>query len=169
MSITRYRRTLLTGGTAAALDGIDGSLLSEGDVDEVFTLDNQYYLHRLSAMSGAAENSPFVIAPDVNPGDKRWLLQNVWTTESLVPYESTMTGNETFSASYTLQKRGMYILDGGGAERNFNPSGTFATGFEAKIINLGDENLIFDSATLAEVIVPGSMRAFVYNGSEWMA
>lgn len=76
MAITRYRRTLLTSGVSAALDGIDGADLVDGDICDVFTIANEHYVYALDADSGTAESSPLVIAPDVSPGSKRWHLQN---------------------------------------------------------------------------------------------
>ncbi len=76
MSITRYRRTLLTGGVSASLDGIDGADLIDGDICEVFTIADEYYIYRLKAISSGIENSPLIIIPDLNPGSKRWKLQS---------------------------------------------------------------------------------------------
>ncbi len=88
----------------------------------------------------------------------------------LIPdtYTSNMIGNETFISNHLLQKELTCILDAGGSERNFNPSGTFLIGFEVKIINDGDENIIFDSNALAEVIFPEMCRSFIYTGSSWI-
>ena len=79
MSIMQYNRTLLTGGTTAAMDGISGASLADGDVCDVFTIDNEHYVYRLDATSGASESSPLIITPDVSAGSKRWLLQNAMT------------------------------------------------------------------------------------------
>ena len=73
---TAYHRQVLTGGGATALDAIDGDLLSDGDFCFVFD-GTDFYCYRLNATSGAAESSPNVIAPDTNPGNKRWILQTV--------------------------------------------------------------------------------------------
>lgn len=74
----KYYRTALTGGSSNALDGIDGDDLNDGDLCDVVTSTTAFYSYRLSASSGAAEDSPDVIAPDTNPGSKRWLqLTNV--------------------------------------------------------------------------------------------
>jgi len=83
-------------------------------------------------------------------------------------YTSTMIGNETFTPAHTLQQSGKYILDANGSERNFNPTGTFLAGFEAKMINKGSENIIFDSSGLAEVVVPGSVSVFIFDGTDWL-
>ncbi len=164
MSLIRYAKTLLTGNTNASIDGIDGAILNDGYVCEYFSIDHKYGIYKLKADSNAPQNVPLIITPVLNPGSKRWHLQNA---EDLIPYESTMTGNETFAASYTYQKRGTYILDAGGTDRNFNPSGTFSKGFEARIINIGGENIVFDSTVLAEVVPPLSAGTFVYDGNLW--
>jgi len=64
----------LTGGGTGALDAYDGDNLSDGDHGYVVT-DSGYYIYDLDASSGASENSPYIIAPDLNPGTKRWVLQ----------------------------------------------------------------------------------------------
>lgn len=69
-----YSRAQLTGGTSAALDGIDGADLIDGDRAIVITSDRQYFMYVLDSTSGAAEDPPDVIAPDLNAGDKRWLI-----------------------------------------------------------------------------------------------
>jgi len=64
----------LTGGAAGALDAINGADLSDKDGAVVIT-PTEIYHYTLDADSGAAEDPPRVIAPDTNPGDKRWLLR----------------------------------------------------------------------------------------------
>jgi len=67
-----YFRQALTGGTADALDGIDGAVLADQDAALVITSEWSYIYH-LNAESGQAESSPDIIAPDINAGDKRWI------------------------------------------------------------------------------------------------
>jgi len=69
-------KTGLTGGEATKLDSIDGATLTDNDVAFV-NVANVQYIYRLDADSGAAESSPNIIAPDTNPGTKRWLLQGL--------------------------------------------------------------------------------------------
>jgi len=99
--IIAYKCTALTGGTADSLDAINGNLLADNDF--AFALvGGLAYLYNLNASSGAAEDSPRVIAPDTNPGNKRWILQSSIatgaTTEMLVgsgnavPTWTTATG-----------------------------------------------------------------------------
>jgi len=74
-----YRRQGLIGGTAGALDALDGAALAAGDfaltTDATLAL---FYFHKLNPSSGVAESSPNVIEPDTNAGNKRWELCGVW-------------------------------------------------------------------------------------------
>ncbi len=68
-------------GGGDCLDGIDGNDLTAGDgalvaVDAGSTTPNVYF-YRLYA-SGATEAPPAVIAPDSNPGTKRWHLVHIY-------------------------------------------------------------------------------------------
>jgi len=85
--------TALTGGGSGALDAIDGAILSDLDAAIVITLTGAY-VYSLDDDSGASESSPTVIAPDTNPGDKRWILVSFFAagldltniTDGKVPY-----------------------------------------------------------------------------------
>lgn len=82
---TLYYRDGLTGGAATALDSQDGAALADGDFAWVMD-GTDLYNYRLDATSGAAESSPDVISPDTNAGNKRWILQNVYSvTSGVVP------------------------------------------------------------------------------------
>jgi len=71
-----YGFIALTGGAQGALDAIDGAALDDQDmaIGVVAGVVHQYWL---DIDSGAAENSPYVIAPDTNAGDKRWILTSI--------------------------------------------------------------------------------------------
>ena len=70
-----YAFSSLTGGTDDSyLDYHDGDDLSDGDF-AFGIVSGVHYAYKLDATSGAAENSPYVISPDTNPGTKRWILQ----------------------------------------------------------------------------------------------
>jgi len=76
-----YAFTSISGGTDASyLDYHDGNDLTHGDL--AFGAVSGFFLaYYLSSDSGAPESAPDVIAPDTNPGDKRWLLcSNISTT-----------------------------------------------------------------------------------------
>jgi len=89
-----YKKLALTGGGATALDGINGAALV-GDELAFVTVSDVIYHYILNATSGAAESSPSIIAPDANPGNKRWILQDA------VPV-ATGTGTTVKSVSPTL-------------------------------------------------------------------
>lgn len=73
MPVKAIGATALTGGGTGALDSRSGSLLTDGDVAFVETSD-YVYIYVLDADSGLPEDPPRVIAPDANPGTKRWIL-----------------------------------------------------------------------------------------------
>jgi hypothetical protein len=74
--IIAYKKTALTGGSASALDGISGAVLFGGEFAHVM-VGGVVYIYELNATSGAAESIPDIIAPDVSPGNKRWILQQM--------------------------------------------------------------------------------------------
>ena len=72
--IVNYHCTALTGGGDGALDAIDGNQLEDGYRAYVIIAATQtFYVYILDADSGAGDNGTTVIAPDTNPGAKRWL------------------------------------------------------------------------------------------------
>ena len=77
MAVKIYKRTGITGGTSADMDEIDGNDLNDGDFCFVMTAptSNKFYAYSLDADSGVTESIPKVIAPDTNPGNKRWIFQ----------------------------------------------------------------------------------------------
>lgn len=77
MASKLYFRQTLSGGTANALDGIDGAILADEDACIVFS-GGTVYFYALDVDSALAESSPDTIEPDANAGDKRWLLQDVY-------------------------------------------------------------------------------------------
>jgi len=91
MAINIYARNVLTGGGSKALDALDGLALYNSDIAITFTQDYTY-IHYLDEESGAAENSPYVIEPDNNAENKRWLL--IGTTEKDIrDYINTISGS----------------------------------------------------------------------------
>jgi len=61
------------GGGLGAVDKIDGAVLQDKDHFLVVT-PTVFAPLSLDADSGLGENSPQIISPNVNPGDKRWIL-----------------------------------------------------------------------------------------------
>jgi hypothetical protein len=64
-----YFKNLTTGGTSTALDGIDGDDLSDGDRAIV---KGKHY--SVDADHGGIEQDPYLITPDSNSGNKRWVI-----------------------------------------------------------------------------------------------
>lgn len=86
MATNAYFRQARTGGTVNALDGIAGSLLSGGEVAFVYEdggPPGTLFFYVLDADSGEAESSPDVISPDVGAGDKRWILQRIYSQANI--------------------------------------------------------------------------------------
>lgn len=61
------------GGGLGAVDKIDGAALQDKEGFLVIT-PTVFAPFSLDVNSGAGENSPQIIAPNTNPGDKRWIL-----------------------------------------------------------------------------------------------
>ena len=74
MAIVAYVKTGRTGGTATDLDGIDGNSLNAGDIAFVVET-NVIYFYWLDSTAAGAENDPYIIVPDANPGTKNWELK----------------------------------------------------------------------------------------------
>ena len=69
-----YGFIALTGGGQGSLDNIPGTNLI--DKDFAFgTYNGKFYSYLLDVDSGLDEDPPNVISPDVDAGDKRWILQ----------------------------------------------------------------------------------------------
>lgn len=113
-------KTALTGGAATALDSIDGALLLDGDVALAFVA-NVLYIYTLDDDSGAAESSPDIIAPDTNPGNKRWIMQevaNISSYDALV-YKGVIAVLATFPAA---NKGDLYKITAAGAIGGTGPA-----------------------------------------------
>jgi len=76
--VDHYWASTVSGGTSGAMDAIDGSILSDGDKCLIQSTTGISF-YTLDADSGVTESIPTVIAPDDNPGNKRWLLVKVVT------------------------------------------------------------------------------------------
>ena len=79
--------------------------------------------------------------------------------------DTTMTTHETFVSTDGHS----FWRDPGGAERNFNPSGTFVRNHQITIVNTADadEDITFDSTVLAQTVGQNQTGTFIYNGSTW--
>ena len=77
MAYTAYFATALTGGASGALDAIDGTALINNDI-AMAVLGGITRIYRLDDNSAMTEASPYIITPDTNAGNKRWILQPMW-------------------------------------------------------------------------------------------
>ena len=160
MATTVYKRTALTGGGANALDSIDGNDLLDGDF--AYTMvGTTLYIHELDDDSGLAESSPGIIAPDSNPGNKRW-IQKKLASDNATPegvivafiggYFSNSSngtfvdvlGNSVSAVNTLLNGDGWYVCDG--SELNLATS-TIFNGSGRYLPNLTDSRFIAGSTT----------------------
>ena len=129
---------------------------------------NQIKISDLTALGGnPAENDLLLLVDTSENVTKKMTISDIIGIVFPEPYIKTMIGNETFSTVHSLQRTGVYILDPGGSNRNFDPSGTFPIGFKAEIINTGDEIITFDSSVSTQIIIPGARTTFIYDGTIW--
>jgi len=79
---------------------------------------------------------------------------------------STMTTNENFNKNHG----NVFIKDPGGANRNFNPTGSFDAGHVIICINTADaaETITFDSLGLNQAINQNERGIFIYDGNNWL-
>jgi len=71
-----YYKSKLTGGTSDALDSIDGAGLNDLDY-AICVVSGEVYHYVLDDDLGGADDSPDIIVPDSNAGNKRWVLQKL--------------------------------------------------------------------------------------------
>lgn len=76
MANNHYWTIALTGGGLGALDAIDGTGLTDKDGATNIPAVGQVDFYTLDADSGLAEDSPKIIKPDTNAGDKRWIQRS---------------------------------------------------------------------------------------------
>jgi len=160
MSEARYA-TGLTGGTATDLDFIDGDELSNDDF--AFTLvGSLLYVHKLDATSGAAESSPDVIAPDTNPGNKRWLLQRVFGAD-LSAQVSNKTGDFVLTSSELGKSVRMnssddktFTFPSVGADEDGNRMTLSRIGTGKLTLQMVDSDIIGDSNATGTLFIPAN-------------
>jgi hypothetical protein len=108
MATNFYPRLVLSGGTGGAIDEFDGDDLYDGDV--FITVANGFaYFHYLDDDSAAAEQSPSVIAPDTNPGDKRAILAGMIMKQLMLENGD----DDAFPAQFVLRKNRTAAVDDG--------------------------------------------------------
>ena len=73
MTTEYYPATSYIGGGAGALDAIPCATLGMGEIALVAN-DTVFSVHYYDANSAAGESSPYIIKPDDNAGNGRWLM-----------------------------------------------------------------------------------------------
>ena len=109
----KFSKTVLTGGSSAALDGIDGSTLTDGDLAFVVAAD-YIYVYVVDADLGEAESSPTYIVPDTNPGSKTWVLKTIYTNSLYV--NDAIIWNEKWKFDLDGNDLVLYHYDSGWVE-----------------------------------------------------
>lgn len=114
MSIQVFGREALIGGATDAIDGIDvaDSSLANGDIAFCFT-SSLIYIFVGDSSSGAAEDSPRIIAPDESggvayAGNYRWILVGIISLSDGIGAEESVTIS---SGAITLNGPGRYVVD----------------------------------------------------------
>lgn len=142
-----YSPLVLTGGGATALDYIDGDLLADGDIAFVGS-----QMYKLNGSSSASENSPFVIAPDTNPGTKRWELQ-----APLVPNQG-MLNNLSLTATVGSKALTVALKTAGGNDCTTTDLATIA--FRSATLTAGTPVYRTVTGALSVVLSSGSTLGF---------
>lgn len=108
MALNIYGNIALIGGGVGALDRSenDGAGLADKDPSITYVQNDAIYFHVLDVDSAATEASPAVIAPDTNPGDKRWLLNGVVR----IPNGATLPTNPIKGESFLHTPTGRSIF-----------------------------------------------------------
>ena len=153
----------LIGGGAGALDAIDGAALVDKEIAIVVMPLGYTYVYTLDADSGAAESSPDIIAPDANPGNKRWILNGIVPAD---PTDGRGVGDRDYNDARYLQD----LVDddtpqlGGNLDLNekaalFNEAPTSDHTFNGIIIN----------DTVGEDVAIGDVLYLKNDGKWWQA
>ena len=164
MSVSGYKFTSLTGGGTGALDARDGADLTNGDLAIVMT-GGLLYHYELDDDSGAAESSPYVIAPDTNAGTKRWIVQRI-PAENQVPVGAVVAfvggyftdgsnggftnvlGNTAAAINAAVNTDGWYVCNG--AALNLSGSPIF-DGASRYLPNLTDSRFLMGSTSAGTI------------------
>lgn len=148
----------LTGGTTGSLDNIDacntdGAGTDLADADSAIVVERTagvLYFYFFNATSGAAENSPYVIAPDecdggAYAGDGRWILTSLMAGGSTAQVDFGTTGGRITAAS------GVFTVAGIGNTNNENITIDFEGTANAVTVSTGTGvlNLIFSALNLS--------------------
>jgi hypothetical protein len=122
MANTAYRKTSVSGGSSEALDSLSGAILVDGDLAFVSAVGINY-VYVYDSDNAGVELVPSCIAPDILPGNGRWILQ--------VDYASS---------AVTASTAELNIMDGvtnSMAEMNLIDGSVAGTAVASKVLALG--------------------------------
>lgn len=171
-----YSRTALTGGGATALDYIDGALLTGGEFAYV-PVSGKIYIYKLNASSSAAENSPFLIVPDTNPGTKRWELIGICGAGELVTETTaahTAAATELYQGTtYTSSYAGETTITLPAGAAGYRVRGMVTVAQYLKFLTNGTETIRFLATQGAaggyvRSNVVGNTIEMEWSGTEWV-
>jgi len=127
---------------------------------------NRNIVDDLTALGAIAAVDDYIVLIDKSTGQvKSITTANLVKVSRPISYNKVMIGNEVFTDLGSDHLR--CFLDPGGADRNFNPSGAFPSGFKVEIVNNGQEIITFDSAGTSQNVGPGQLGTFLFDGSVW--
>lgn len=89
----------LTGSGTGALDKIDGADLQDGEI-AIGNVSGVQYEYYLDVDSGLTEYSPYIIKPDTNAGNKRWVLAKQGPNLYVVNAGATDQGTDSNDFSF---------------------------------------------------------------------
>ena len=160
-----YGAIALIGGGTGALDKLNGSILADKDGAVVIT-ELGTYIYFLDDDSGAAENSPFVISPDDNAENKRWLLKTSDVKEIVT------------TGSPALSLLGITELDSSSGLIEGTLADGIILGSMKTIIMTDSESASLNTITVANHVTEspeiftfaqiGDSLILIWNGNEWM-
>lgn len=119
-----YGAIALTGGASGALDAISGADLI--DLDMAFVVvGGIHYIYYLDADSAAAESSPYIIAPDTDGGDKRWILSTPIGHHSITAVPAIVANaSQIWCADYVAGDARIYIMGEARTDKTILGSGS---------------------------------------------
>lgn len=136
----------LLGGVLGALDALDGSGLADLDGAVVITAVNTYF-YTLDEDSGLAEAAPGVVAPDTNPGAKRWILQAL--VAAGLDLTNISAGNIPYMSATGFADSGVWLVSGEYGFGTSAPLEAFHFQKDDLAVEAGDistESMIFEAA-----------------------
>lgn len=168
MASSFYGAIGLIGGAAGDLDAIDGAGLADQDGAFVVTA-SWGYRYILNAASGAAENSPWIISPDANPGTKRWLLRGDFSVQTQIQ-QAFVDGDATPDVStgekwITANTGATTITDFDNPDHN--GSLLFIVAGDANTTIADNANIKLQGDSFGPMVVDDTIMLY-YQGSHWV-